>query len=355
VVVWDTGRDQRFATELPPDGSSFDGAVHTVEYASSGEVLVAANGVRPVMFWDVYEQAVLREVTIAQQGGEIVAAALSPDGRTLATARSDGVVVLRDAETGESSFEFEGITIPEFGDLTFSADGAMLAAGTSDGAIVVWDAATGERITAPLRGGDAPVRAVEFAPDGSSLASAGDDAAVTVWDLAAGTVVQTYALQSGSIAALAFTPDGTTVAVGTEIGEIALLAAATGEPRGARLAGHLGPVSDLAFAPDGRTLVSAGDDRSLILWNVESQLQIGLPLRGHSGPVLSVAFSPDGKAVASGGIKLEAEAPAGGEVFIWDVDVNSWNAAACTIANRALSAEESTRYLRADSVEQPCP
>ena len=71
--------------------------------------------------------------------------------------------------------------------------------------------------------------------------------------------------------------------------------------------------------------------------------------------MLAVAFSPDGKTVASGGIHLENEEAAGGEILIWDVDFDSWKSMACEIANRDLNAEEAQRYLHSDSVPETCP
>ncbi|MEH1884926.1 WD40 repeat domain-containing protein, partial [Nostoc sp.] len=58
-------------------------------------------------------------------------------------------------------------------------------------------------------------------------------------------------------------------------------------------------VSSVSFSPDGKTLASGSDDKTIKLWNLETGKEIRT-LTGHSKSVSSVSFSPDGKTLASG-------------------------------------------------------
>src|SRR5262249_39716240 len=66
------------------------------------------------------------------------------------------------------------------------------------------------------------------------------------------------------------------------------------------LKGHRGSVMAVAFAPDGTTLASGSRDGTVKLWDVKAGT-LQRTLEAHTGDVYAVAFSPDGKLLATGG------------------------------------------------------
>src|SRR5207244_11672400 len=70
-------------------------------------------------------------------------------------------------------------------------------------------------------------------------------------------------------------------------------------PRAVLLA-HKSGVNAIAFAPDGKTLASGGADGSIILWDVAAREPLAAVLAGPKQGVSSVAFSPAGTILASG-------------------------------------------------------
>jgi WD40 repeat protein/DNA-binding SARP family transcriptional activator len=102
----------------------------------------------------------------------------------------------------------------------------------------------------------------------------------------------------GLIYALAFSPDGQQLAVGTGDGRVYLWRMSDHQPA-AVLHGHRSIVQSVAFSPDGRWLASGSDDRLICVWDVYTTRR-QLTLHGHSDWVAAVAFSPDNRTLASG-------------------------------------------------------
>ena len=107
--------------------------------------------------------------------------------------------------------------------------------------------------------------AVAFAPDGKTLATGGRDGLVKLWDVASGRHLLTLEQQYAGVAALAFSRDGRTVASATCYGAIRLWDVATGKDLCPQ-PGHLDSVWRAVLSPDGKTAVTAkpGPHRPLV-------------------------------------------------------------------------------------------
>jgi WD40 repeat protein len=224
------------------------------------------------------------EATLGRHAGTISSVAFSPDG-TMVAAASDGHgggVWLWDAATGQARQTFAG-----GGPVVFSPDGRTFAAVSGGDEVLVRDVATGRAVGNLLH--EEAVCGVAFSPDGGTVATA-TLYAVLSWDVATGQPVETFV--GGR--AVAFSPDDGTLAAGSGDGAT-LWTVATGHAR-ARL-DHAGAVHAVAFSPDGRSLATAAEGNDVRLWDVATGRTLAT-LR-HARPVGGVAFSPDGRALAT--------------------------------------------------------
>jgi WD40 repeat protein len=165
-----------------------------------------------------------------------------------------------------------------------------------------------------------------------------------------------------SVDALAFSPDGLTLATASgdsfkNTGEASLWDLSTGEPRGMPLK-HDGKVSNMLFSPDGLTLatISAvgdlGADKTgeVRLWDTKSGQPRGEPLQ-HDHEAYEVLFSPDGKMLATACWKYEKKL---GEVLLWDAATGQLHGQPLKHDDRVTSVSFSPdgRMLATASVDQ---
>jgi WD40 repeat protein len=108
---------------------------------------------------------------------------------------------------------------------------------------------------------------------------------------------------------LAFSPDGATLAVGSDrsiqIWDVAGRRLRRSIPTGRAI------VRQLAFAPDGSGVASAGDTPAVTNWDPESGRAV-TRFDWDIGKIASLAFAPDGLTAAAGGSNRK--------FVVWDLD-----------------------------------
>jgi WD40 repeat protein len=270
--------------------------------------------------------AAKERLTLPGHEEQVWAAAFSPDKKTVATVAGaeggPGELILWDAETGKQRGRAraeKGIRSAAFapGGDNPRAIGKNLATAEFANKVSLREPVSGLVRGVIDTGGRN--NAVAFSPDGKTLAVAVlDSHRAVLYDLVTDKEPVRCEGHKNWVLHVAFSPDGKTLATGSSDRTAKLWDPATGKEL-ATLAGHADGVEFVAFSPDGRTLATASWDGTVKLWDVERHKERAT-LRGHHSQVLSAAFSPDGRTlVTTGGVPNSADEKARSEIKVWDL------------------------------------
>ncbi len=159
-----------------------------------------------------------------------------------------------------------------------------------------------------FKGHTSYVNAVAYSPDGNTVATGSTDKIARLWDTKNSRQIKTFIGHTDCVYTIAFSPNGQFILTGSWDSTARLWNIQSGKML--KLFDNKEAIFALAFTPDGKQILT-NSGNTIKLWNIQKG-KVVKTFIGHSDGVLAIAFSPNGKQFVSAGVDNTAK--------LWDIE-----------------------------------
>ncbi|MDE0637049.1 MAG: sigma-70 family RNA polymerase sigma factor [Candidatus Poribacteria bacterium] len=357
VVLWDIATASEVSTQdvLPP--------ATAMRFSDDSKTLVYLSLSRETIYRVGVETGKTTLTNMGERPGHMHRESYALTAGKIAIGGSKGKIELWDTKTGKKLF-----TLREFGKkvimwdhiaytnhaitMEFSPDGTRLATGNLDTTVQLWDATSGEELIVlqkPVAGNawsvskedgkeivNNPMKeerlgrpfALAFSPDGSLLACGSEDSTIKLWNSSTGELVATFTGHLGTVGSLAFSSDGNILATGSSGGTVQFWDIEMRKALPTKIVGHL-RISTASFFDGGSKLASVSKEGIITNWDLQNSQKTTLQTKAKLEEPLfwsmwrNLVLSPDGTIFANNGIQSDPSKPNFGEDIFRLTDVNT--------------------------------
>jgi eukaryotic-like serine/threonine-protein kinase len=235
--------------------------------------------------WEYYSQTRSLFAGYWNQGAPVVDVCISNDGGTVSALGIGRSITVFDSKT-EDVIQTLSIETGRFAAIASSPSNTQLASGSSDGMIRIWNPRKSDQPLQQMKHGPT-VLYLQYSSNGKLLLSASKKGAVRIWDLKKEAVIAEIPTGNGENKDVRLSPNAQLVAVAKEDGRVRITEVASGIVKH-----QLQPnpnIEAIAWAPDGITLATGSYSGAIRIWSIDDEKQT-LEVRTSVGLIGNIRY-----------------------------------------------------------------
>jgi WD40 repeat protein len=309
-------------------------AVRSLVFSSTGTELYTAGSDGKIIMWDMSNHD-RKSTVIASNGFVIRSLALSPDNKYLACGGDSRIIkVYNLTNPSEKPKELIGHKGNVWA-MVFTPDNSSLISTATDSAVFLWK--QGKDIPEVITKNTCRIRTLAVSPDGTTIAGGTEKGQIICWNLLSRSSEALFTTKkSKMVNSVSFSNDGKLLAVGDDAGVLRVWDISQRKVVHV-LTGHKARINDVKFSKDDHFLASASFDGSIKVWNMTNLNDQPIVLKDHSSWVWKMAYSPQGDKLVAGCVD--------NLVRVWPTNSDVMAEQICSRIRRNMSIKEWEQYV----------
>ncbi len=310
VLKWDLSQP----TGIPETVYESDKIIQSIEMSNDGKVLMAIFYQEGLALIPT-NQNIQEDITVLEDPEPVQTATFIPGERKYLSVTKDGNLILKGFN---AQSEQVGKTALKVNQLKVDEQDGTIYAGTAQGVLEAWQK--------PYDVKESPIE--DIMKNWREQSYFG------------------YELGTFSINCLDMSPDGQTLAIGRDRGDV-ILWDIQAKALKRIIYGHQSTVTDIQFNPKGNLLLTTSRDGTARIWDLNDSRKLPIILDDHDEWVFTGSFNPTGTQVITGG----------GDDYIrtWPVDPEFFATRICLMVNRVMTPNEWKEFVGEDiPYEETC-
>jgi WD40 repeat protein len=309
-------------------------AVRSLVFSSTGTELYTAGSDGKVIMWDM-KSADRKSTIIASHGHVIRALALSPDNKYLACGGDSRSIKVYDLSNPTAQpRELKGHK-GNVWSMVFTPDNSSLITTATDSMVFLWK--SGSETPEIITKNTCKIRTLAVSPDGTTIAGGTEKGQIVCWNLLSRSAEALFTTKKNKMVnSVGFSNDGKLLAVGDDAGVLRIWDISQRKVVHV-LTGHKARINDVKFSKDDHFLASASFDGSIKVWNMQNLNDQPIVLKDHSSWVWKMAYSPEGDKLVAGCVD--------NLIRVWPTNSDVMAEQICSRIKRNMSVKEWEQYV----------